>query len=29
MFECLVIREWYYLKGLGAVALLEEVRDRL
>lgn len=23
--ECLVYREWHYLKGLGNVALLEEV----
>jgi hypothetical protein len=25
MFECLVTMEWYYLKGLRGVALLEEV----
>ena len=24
-FECLVTREWHYLKGLGSVDLLEEV----
>lgn len=28
IFDCLVTREWYYLKGLGGVALSQEVCHR-